>query len=646
MATARFVPGQKVVGSPRPKGRENAKDTLCRNVVIYGHCRYEDQGCAFNHEQNKTQTSQIEMPKKSLNVDSPSFTPVNVGGSAAGGSTSISSRAASAAPFTPRSAASGAATPTPQQEEAPIAFNMAQIREFTPQSYDLSTSALNGNTLDSQVSYDPFTLPNAGQTVPSAQYNPYLEDNVNIVGGAGGSYYPTQGTYAATAQPLQYHLYAPLGPHRDDLLAYHRLAHDFFMPEKLREELQKKSEASLQTMPNSQLPTLDNYHSLVALDTSHHKNTAVFGYPSWVYKATSSKNGNLYTLRRLEGYRLTNEQAIRSVKEWRRVDCGGVVSVLDAFTTRAFGDSSLIFVTDYHPLSKTLVEAHFPTANRFGGRSSNSISESVLWSYVVQIASALKSVHGANLAARCLEPSKVLLTGKNRVRLSACAILDVVHHDAQRPLLDLQKDDLQNFGKLILSLANLSIPTQQTLKTAVDQVSRVYSDELKDTILWLISPPTPPTTKTIEEFLRRISSHVVASLDSVFHETDKLTSELSRELENGRLARLLMKLGTINERQEYEGDRNWSENGERYMLKLFRDYVFHQVDAAGNPVLDIGHMVRCLNKLDVGVDEKILLTSRDDQTNFVVSYKELKKQVAAAFNDLMKPTASKPARAF
>jgi hypothetical protein len=37
---------------------ENAKDTLCRNVLIYGHCRYEDQGCAFNHDPNKTLSAQ------------------------------------------------------------------------------------------------------------------------------------------------------------------------------------------------------------------------------------------------------------------------------------------------------------------------------------------------------------------------------------------------------------------------------------------------------------------------------------------------------------------------------------------------------------------------------------------------------------
>ncbi|KAK7425130.1 hypothetical protein QQX98_000044 [Neonectria punicea] len=30
--------------------RPQNKDILCRNVLIYGHCRYEDQGCAFNHD--------------------------------------------------------------------------------------------------------------------------------------------------------------------------------------------------------------------------------------------------------------------------------------------------------------------------------------------------------------------------------------------------------------------------------------------------------------------------------------------------------------------------------------------------------------------------------------------------------------------
>lgn len=38
----------------------DTKDTLCRNVLIYGHCRYEDQGCAFNHDQNKGSSNSID----------------------------------------------------------------------------------------------------------------------------------------------------------------------------------------------------------------------------------------------------------------------------------------------------------------------------------------------------------------------------------------------------------------------------------------------------------------------------------------------------------------------------------------------------------------------------------------------------------
>lgn len=309
----------------------------------------------------------------------------------------------------------------------------------------------------------------------------------------------------------------------------------------------------------------------------------------------------------------------------------------DAFTTRAFGDSSLIIVSDYHPLSKTLVDQHITSSTRYGNRASTVVAEHVLWAYIVQIASAIKSVHATNLAVRCMEPSKVLLTDKNRVRLSACAVLDVVQHDALRPLQELQQEDLLNFGKLILSVATHSIVSPHTMKGAIDQLGRSYTAELRDSVIWLLTPAQTSQSKTIDELLRGISGHVMASYDSALHAQDSLASEMGKELENGRIARLMMKLGTINERQEYEGDRNWSENGDRYMLKLFRDYVFHQVDTTGNPVVDLGHMISCLNKLDVGTDEKILLTSRDEQTVFVVTYKELKKQVAAAFGELTKP---------
>ena len=60
------------------------------------------------------------------------------------------------------------------------------------------------------------------------------------------------------------------------------------------------------------------------------------------------------------------------------------------------------------------------------------------------------------------------------------------------------------------------------------------------------------------------------------------------------------------------------------MRQLFRDYIFHQVDERGRPVLDLSHVLTCLNKLDAGVDERVTLTSRDSQSCLVVSYREVR----------------------
>ncbi|KAG8136845.1 hypothetical protein E2320_005413, partial [Naja naja] len=47
---------------------------------------------------------------------------------------------------------------------------------------------------------------------------------------------------------------------------------------------------------------------------------------------------------------------------------------------------------------------------------------------------------------------------------------------------------------------------------------------------------------------------------------------------------------------EREIDPTWSETGDRYLLKLFRDHLFHQVTEAGTPWIDLSHIISCLNK--------------------------------------------------
>lgn len=52
-------------------------------------------------------------------------------------------------------------------------------------------------------------------------------------------------------------------------------------------------------------------------------------------------------------------------------------------------------------------------------------------------------------------------------------------------------------------------------------------------------------------------------------------------------------------------DPSWSETGDRYLLKLFRDYLFHQVTENGAPWVDLAHIVACLNKVSHLVNQII-----------------------------------------
>merc|ERR1711991_1200889 len=116
---------------------------------------------------------------------------------------------------------------------------------------------------------------------------------------------------------------------------------------------------------------------------------------------------------------------------------------------------------------------------------------------------------------------------------------------------------------------------------------------------------------TIEDVVVRISTRIAMQMDVALDWVDVLESQLSKEMDCGRLFRLIAKLGFINERPEFDHDASWSETGDRYLLKLFRDYVFHQTYDDGAPVVDLGHVVDTLNRLDVGVPDKVPLVSRD-----------------------------------
>jgi len=683
------VPFRTSGDSRRPNRYENRppmSTVLCRNGP---QCRKFQEGtCGYNHDFGSMAPNGFngasglpaigyavdamlsqDLSKRALNVESPAFTPKtsNVQPARLG----ISPKAVTAAAFTPRG--SGTVTPLvgshakePSIEFYPQTSAQQTFQEFVPGSSFLSSPQMESVQPQLQQAInafgDPF-LAQQGMTsldATQAQINPYAQQAT-----AGQQFFQDATSFK---HPLNYHLYSSIGPRRENLMAFQRSTTDFFIPDDLREDLQRKSEATLQTFANSTLPlNVEYFHSLVAIDTNTTKGQSTFGFPSWIYKAISGRDGHTYALRRIEGFRLTSEAAIRTINGWKRINNASVVQVHDAFTGRWFGDSSLIIVTDYHPVSKTLAEKHF-VPSRTNQRTGNQIvPENELWGYLVQLSSALKSIHEGGLAAQTIMPSKVLVTSKNRVRLNGCSVFDVLHHEQRKPVHELQRADLQALGRLILGIAARNQTAHENLGKALTLVSRSYSERLRSSIAWLLSPPPLSDTQggekaasgteyNIHVFLTSIADKIMSTLDSTLHYEDEMNENLMRELENGRLVRLLAKLNVILERPDMgstpsatsnpallnQPSSAWSESGERYYLKLFRDYVFHQVDHEGRPVLDLGHIITCLNKLDAGIDEKIQLISRDEQNQFIVSFKEVKRGFESAWAEISK--ASNPTR--
>lgn len=416
--------------------------------------------------------------------------------------------------------------------------------------------------------------------------------------------------------------------------------------------------------------------------------SSVFGFITSLYRATNLNSNQTVCLRRVHSFqpnKSNSKSLLGTVEAWRKLHCANMVRLLQVFTTEDFGDNSLILVYQYFPHAITMMQQYFSdpinSGMNSGGNSIHGFSatnrpysqqhailktrllpENLLWHYVIQISASLRLIHSQGLAYRILDPTKILITTSipkcqpsqlqpnqyPRIRLNSCGLFDLVSHDhtiqeqtnnTKEFYQQLQLDDLVSFGRFCLALATNSLTNakRENWETALELVTRTYSGDLKALIVTLLSSKQPTTDgkrRTVNDIMPMIGARFYVQLNLSYEIFDNAQAELEREALNGKLFRLLVKISMINDRPELRLDPSWSETGDRYMLKLFREYLFHQLNQDGTPWLDTGHVVSTLIKFDAGSQEKICLISRDEQHVLVVSYAELKKCFETAFSDL------------
>ncbi|XP_071467687.1 PAN2-PAN3 deadenylation complex subunit PAN3 isoform X7 [Marmota flaviventris] len=481
----------------------------------------------------------------------------------------------------------------------------------------------------------------------------------------GTTYFYTDTTPAPLTGMVfpNYHIYPPTAPH----VAYMQPkanAPSFFMADELRQELINRHLITMAQIDQADMPAVptevDSYHSLFPLEPLPPPNriqkSSNFGYITSCYKAVNSKDDLPYCLRRIHGFRLVNTKCMVLVDMWKKIQHSNIVTLREVFTTKAFSEPSLVFAYDFHAGGETMMSRHFndPNADSYFTKRkwgqhdgplprqhAGLLPESLIWAYIVQLSSALRTIHTAGLACRVMDPTKILITGKTRLRVNCVGVFDVLTFDNSQnnnPLAlmaQYQQADLISLGKVVLALACNSLAgiQRENLQKAMELVTINYSSDLKNLILYLLTDQN--RMRSVNDIMPMIGARFYTQLDAAQMRNDVIEEDLAKEVQNGRLFRLLAKLGTINERPEFQKDPTWSETGDRYLLKLFRDHLFHQVTEAGAPWIDLSHIISCLNKLDAGVPEKISLISRDEKSVLVVTYSDLKRCFENTFQELI-----------
>lgn len=354
---------------------------------------------------------------------------------------------------------------------------------------------------------------------------------------------------------------------------------------------------------------------------------------------------------------------------------------------------AVFFLHEYHPMSLTLRECVYgmEKGGMMGGWTGERaltpgafrpLEEEVIWSYVTQLVSAVRVVHRANMACRTLQLHHILVcpdagsgmdetaaqmmmmstgmgsdegftlrTNRVRLRINCLGIVDALEFEARKTVQELQMEDMKCLGRIILSLASgtevRGNASDELYNQCQEFMQQNYSLELYKLTVSLLARPRPGRMgmmivdpPNIDEVCRVIADHALDEMDSAHVIIDGMDQALAAEYESGRVLRLMMKLAFINERPEFGVDPRWSESGDCYVLKLFRDYVFHQADESGRPIMDLGHIISTLNKLDAAEEEQIVLTSRDGKTIMVVKYADISRYLENAYAELCNSSVS------
>lgn len=434
---------------------------------------------------------------------------------------------------------------------------------------------------------------------------------------------------------------------------------DLFMAPQLRNKFQQ---APTSTTRNTTVASskFHHYTAIVNIDAKAMDSSLHRSLSTQVLRTTNRFNGKHVIIRRLVNAPATPAECAAIFDRLRHFRHPNLVPLHSITPTTEFVLGSNDTIVEYRMIkrAKSMQEAFFTPksliASTLGASPLNSgvaltalasgstasavestslpceITEGLLWSIACQLIGLIRTFHDVQVPLRGLHLSKLMwLDVVGRIYFTGLGLMDIAEPNPNIPLEVLLKLDIQQLGLILLQLAAQSAGISIAEGRAVLQRCHRYSATFMNLVAVCLD-----ASVDINSLCRGLGERLSIEVGHQAGNTDFLLSECSKEVHNGRLMRLMVKLSFVLESQEAT---EYADASDRFTLKLFNQYVFNQVDEHNRPRVDWGHVYHSLNKLDCGSEDLVQLISQDSSTILVVSYRDVRTMLDKAFEQLQQP---------
>nr|CCC95918.1 unnamed protein product [Trypanosoma congolense IL3000] len=341
-----------------------------------------------------------------------------------------------------------------------------------------------------------------------------------------------------------------------------------------------------------------------------------------LYQTTARFTGKDVALRRLVKMNITVDECVAVNELFRHYRHPNLVPLTNILVTDEFvmGSNDVIMEYKFIVGAKSLNEAFFVEGKA---------TEGLLWSFACQMVGLMRAFHETSTPLRGLHWTKILfvpVTG--RFYFSGVGLVDILEpKGSNRSITASMRHDVQSLGLILFQLSTGNSSARP--EDVTSQPAAGFSD-----MFWSLVKACVEGSVDVVYLCHALGERMSMEVAHQEGNADYLVSQCAKEVHNGRIMRLMIKLNFVME-SLHEIPENSSEAHSRYALRLFSQYVFNQVDERHRARLDWGHVFHSLNKLDCGSEELVQLIGNDESnTILVISYHDLRTTLETTFEQL------------